>query len=241
MYTGSHVTELPATSVTLNTTVAPWLWFTFVAVTTTGLVVPIVKEGTFNVALTKVAAVTDCKPLCKSRTVTCTCFGGPAITAVMVQLGGVLSRLVTVTVNVQLAELTLFVAVQVTVVVPTGNVCGDVMTVLPILHSTVGVGVPVAVTVNDTSAFDVLMFAGHVIVGAVALELPDGVSEKSSTAKPSSEPLALKSIQRIKKDDPLAMLSPVIVKVMLVRLAALFPSSNPTVGPMTGAAKSRPS
>jgi hypothetical protein len=53
-------------------------------------------------------------------------------------------------VNEQLSEPALFVAVQLTAVEPTGKVCSEVMTVEPILHSTVGVGVPVAVTVNDT-------------------------------------------------------------------------------------------
>jgi hypothetical protein len=42
------------------------------------------------------------------------------------------------------------VAVQSTVVTPTGNVCGEVMTVEPILHSTVGVGHPVNVVLNET-------------------------------------------------------------------------------------------
>jgi hypothetical protein len=55
-------------------------------------------------------------------------------------------------VNEQLAEPALFVAVQLTVVVPTSKVCGEVITVDPILHSMVGSGVPVAVTLNATGA-----------------------------------------------------------------------------------------
>ena len=42
---------------------------------------------------------------------------------------------------------------QVTVVVPTGNECGDVIAVAPILQVTVGVGQPVAEGgVNETDA-----------------------------------------------------------------------------------------
>jgi hypothetical protein len=58
----------------------------------------------------------------------------------------------TVTVKLQLAVPAVLVAVQLTVVVPTGKVWGEVITVAPILHSIVGVGVPVAVTVKETEA-----------------------------------------------------------------------------------------
>jgi hypothetical protein len=65
--------------------------------------------------------------------------------------GGWLS--LTVTVNVFVSVPQEFVAVTVTVVVPTGNECGDVITVVPILYDTDGVGGPVTVTfgpnVND--------------------------------------------------------------------------------------------
>src|SRR2546422_1973768 len=44
----------------------------------------------------------------------------------------------TVTVNVQVAMAQSLEAVQLTVLVPTGNACGDVMSVAPILHSTAG-------------------------------------------------------------------------------------------------------
>jgi hypothetical protein len=49
-------------------------------------------------------------------------------------------------------EPTPLVAVHCTVDVPTGNVCGEVMLVAPILQSTVGLGVPVAVTEKLTEA-----------------------------------------------------------------------------------------
>ena len=77
----------------------------------------------------------------------------------------------TVTVNEQLSVPAIFVAVQFTVVVPTGKVYGEVITVDPILHSTVGAGVPVAVTVNETDlehrlvVFVVMIFAGQLMVG----------------------------------------------------------------------------
>jgi hypothetical protein len=62
---------------------------------------------------------------------------------------------VSFTVTVKLQEAsggTALVAVHVTVVVPTGNVFGDVITVLPTLQVMVGCGAPVAVTVNETEA-----------------------------------------------------------------------------------------
>src|SRR5215213_3973252 len=60
-----------------------------------------------------------------------------------------------VTVTLKLHEssgATPFVAVHITVVSPSGNVCGEVMTVAPTLHSTVGVGVPVDVTLKGRGA-----------------------------------------------------------------------------------------
>src|SRR5947199_224263 len=62
-------------------------------------------------------------------------------------------------------------AVQVTVLVPTGKVCGDVTTVLPILQVTIGVGDPVVMTLNATErehwpvALLVMMLSGHMIAG----------------------------------------------------------------------------
>jgi hypothetical protein len=66
-----------------------------------------------------------------------------------VMTGGCVSFTVTVKLHMLIpAEL---VAVQSTVVTPTGNVCGEVMTIEPILHSTVGVGhPPVTVVLNET-------------------------------------------------------------------------------------------
>src|SRR2546426_95720 len=77
------------------------------------------------------------------------------------------------TVNEQLTVPALFDAVQVTVVVPTGNAYGEVITVGPILHATVGPGLPVAVGANASvrehvpGALFVVMFAGQAMVGGV--------------------------------------------------------------------------
>src|SRR5438552_3520958 len=62
--------------------------------------------------------------------------------------GGCVS--LTVTVKLQFAVPHSLEAVQLTVLVPTGNECGDVITVAPILHSKVGVGVPPVVTLKAT-------------------------------------------------------------------------------------------
>src|SRR4051794_25771929 len=56
-----------------------------------------------------------------------------------------------------------------------------------------------------------------------------GVMEKSSTAKPSSAPVASVSFQRIQKVAPLAMLSDVIVEESAVRSAAALPFLAPVV------------
>lgn len=80
------------------------------------------------------------------------------------------------TVTVKLHEAsgaTPFEAAQVTVVVPTGNTCGEVMTVLPTRQVTVGVGGPVVVTLKGTDAefrpasLPTVMLAGRLIVGGV--------------------------------------------------------------------------
>ena len=54
-----------------------------------------------------------------------------------------------------------------------------------------------------------------------------GVSEKSSTARPSSAPEALTSVQRMQKPLPLAMARPAIWLDRGVRLAASLPSLAP--------------
>src|SRR3954468_474057 len=56
-----------------------------------------------------------------------------------------------------------------------------------------------------------------------------GVSEKSSTARPSSAPVASVSFQRIQNVAPLAMLSDVIVEESAVRSAAALPFLAPAV------------
>src|SRR5215211_2149122 len=65
-----------------------------------------------------------------------------------------------------------------------------------------------------------------------------GVSEKSSTARPSSAPDALKSTQRIQKVAPAAIDTPETWPTTDVRFARALPSSAPMVGPVVGAVKS---
>src|SRR5262245_16606864 len=79
----------------------------------------------------------------------------------------------TVTVKEQLTVPATFVAVQVTIVVPTGNENGEVITVEPILHVTAGAGLPAAAAANASvrahvpGVLLVVMFPGQVIVGGV--------------------------------------------------------------------------
>jgi hypothetical protein len=62
-------------------------------------------------------------------------------------------------------------AVQFTVVVPTGKVYGEVITVVPILYTTVGAGIPVVDASNETDwlhwpvAAVVVIFPGQLMVG----------------------------------------------------------------------------
>src|ERR1041384_8375410 len=88
-----------------------------------------------------------------------------------IKVGGSVS--LTVTVKKQFATPATFEAVQVTVFVPTGNAVGEVITVEPSVHMTVGVGLPVAVGANASvrahvpDALFVVLFAGQVMVGGV--------------------------------------------------------------------------
>ena len=88
----------------------------------------------------------------------------------------------------------------------------------------VGLGVPVAVAVA---------------VGVGDAPVTFAVIEKSSTARPSSAPVASTSLKRMKKVAPFGMFRPVIVEEMAVRLAAALPSSAPAVPAVTGGLKSR--
>src|SRR2546425_12582869 len=79
----------------------------------------------------------------------------------------------TMTSNEHAAASQLLEAVQVTVFVPAGNACGEVITVAPSLHSTAGVGMPVAPVANVTKAehwfgpvFETIVL-GQVMTGAV--------------------------------------------------------------------------
>jgi hypothetical protein len=90
----------------------------------------------------------------------------------------------TITVKLHVASgATPFEAVQVTVVEPTGNVFGDVITVAPTLQTIVGAGMPVAVTVNETdaehtpgAAFTVIV-PGQVIVGGTPIWIVTSANE----------------------------------------------------------------
>ena len=103
--------------------------------------------------------------------VTAVTFAGQVI------VGACVSFTITLKLHVALGG-TPLAAVQVTVVVPTLNVAGDVTTafVSDLMHVTVGAGMPVAVTVNETdaehwpgAAFAIIGLAGQVIVGAIPI------------------------------------------------------------------------
>ena len=100
--------------------------------------------------------------------VTAVTFGGQVI------VGGCISFTTTLKLHVAFGG-TPFEAVQVTVVVPTLKVAGDVTTAMvsDLIQVTVGAGMPVAVTVNETdaeqvlgAAFTIIGLAGQVMVGA---------------------------------------------------------------------------
>jgi len=68
---------------------------------------------------------------------------------------------------------------------------------------------------------------------------PFGVSENSSTARPSSAPLALRSFHRIQKVAPLAIDCPPTLSLMADRFAAALPLSAPaTAAVLIGLTKS---
>jgi hypothetical protein len=71
----------------------------------------------------------------------------------------------------------------------------------------------------------------EVLVTVGAASPPLAVREKSSTARPSSAPVASTSVQRIQKLAPLLMLKPVMVELRELRFAPALPSSGPT-GPV---------
>ena len=107
-------------------------------------------------------------------------FGGHVIAGGSVSL--------TVTVNEQVAVPALFKAVQTTVVVPTGNEKGEVITVEPILHVTVGAGLPVVVGAKASvrahvpGKLFVAMFAGQVMAGGVFVVVALTVTAKVQVA-----------------------------------------------------------
>src|SRR5437588_9718644 len=90
--------------------------------------------------------------------------------------------------------------------------------------------VTVAVSVTEEPAVTGLGAEAPLAEGLVGVGGPvDGVSEKSSTARPSSAPLASKSVQRIQKVAPSGMLREPIVDEMAVRSAAALPFLAPMV------------
>src|ERR1044071_645293 len=98
-------------------------------------------------------------------------------------------------------------------------------------------GVTVTVKSDVSVGATELGLAAPTPVGLVGWTTPCGVSEKLSTARPSSAPEASRSVQRIQKVAPLAMLKPVTVELTATRLAAALPSSSPTVPAETGPVK----
>ena len=76
-------------------------------------------------------------------------------------------------------------------------------------------------------------------VGALSADVPVGVSEKSSIAKPSSLPEMSESFQRIQNVAPLAIASVGITKLTDVRFCVALPSNAPTVVLMLALLKSR--
>src|SRR5689334_17040446 len=98
-------------------------------------------------------------------------------------------------------------------VTPPGPAGADRLTVK------VKLAVPALPSLSDTS----------LIVRLGRTTAPLGVSEKSSTARPSSAPVASVSFQRIQNVEPLAMLSEEIVLDSAVRSAAALPFFAPTV------------
>ncbi len=67
------------------------------------------------------------------------------------------------------------------------------------------------------------------LIEITGVGVPPTAIEKSSIARPSSAPEALRSFQRMQKTPPLAMLRLPMVPLTALRLAALLPSSAPAV------------
>src|ERR1044072_936757 len=76
------------------------------------------------------------------------------------------------------------------------------------------------------------------LMESVGVVLVCALTKKSSTARPSSAPVASTSLKRMKKVEPFGMLRPVMVEERAVRLAALSPTSAPAEPAVTGGLKS---
>src|SRR5215208_4373050 len=137
-----------------------------------------------------------------------------------------------VTVTLKLHESsgeTPLVAVQTTVVSPSGNVCGEVMLVAPTLQSMVGVGVPVAVTLKETEAVETpgsvptLMSAGQEMSGGtprntgVTVGSPDAPVSGSSVC---TEPPVYETVPWFETCGTLIELSMVTWKVIVIDFPA---------------------
>src|ERR1051326_572212 len=103
----------------------------------------------------------------------------------LAKMGASTSR--TKTVNEQLATSALLLAVQVTILVPTLKLCGEVMTTFERRHVTTGAGTPETVTVNATllpkhwpGVFDIVRLPGQAMVGG----MPCSSTAPMSTAEP---------------------------------------------------------
>ena len=110
------------------------------------------------------------------------------------------------------------------------------MTISPVLAG-LAPGVTVTVSSVDSPSPTRLGDAAPVPVGFVVVGTPLTLKKKSSTARPSSAPVALKSVHRMKNIAPGGMLSPVMSAERITRFNAALPSSAPT-GPAAGPVKS---
>ncbi len=96
------------------------VWSVLVNVATTGQVVPEMKAGMLEAPLEIETTVIDTRPLPVSWTVTSSCSGGPTRTAVIAQVGGVLSGATVVVVGGMVVFVDVDVDVLVVVVVTVG-------------------------------------------------------------------------------------------------------------------------
>ena len=95
--------------------------------------------------------------------------------------------------------------------------------------------------IGAASATPVAALAGVVLVtvgGTSTGGAPAGAKVMSSMARPSSAPVALKSVQRTNSESPTPSVRPVIEPLMAVWFGAALPFNAPSVPALTGATKS---